>query len=263
MNEGNAQVQSTEAQTQNAVVEPKVVQKFAEMKTNSEQPVQSTQQPKEIQEWYLADGVKGNGDKPDYFNDKKYKNLMEQAKATPGLEKKLGAFVGAPEQYDMKILQDAGLEVASDGIGGEFLSVAKKLNMSQEGFNEIMAMYAKDIQSRLPLDRTQIVSGLGEGGEETYSKVGQWLTNIGLSKDELSVVDQSIMTSSMIRVLDKIRTSSSGKTNAVPNAQAFSHNGDTKESLALERSQNIDKLLNDRNYAESFERRYFRVMSQG
>src|SRR5690349_17470972 len=54
-------------------------------------------------DWYYSDGIKGDGAKPDWFKGDKYKTVTDQAKAYTDIEKKLGAFKGAPEKYDLAI----------------------------------------------------------------------------------------------------------------------------------------------------------------
>ena len=46
-------------------------------------------------EYYLADGVKGTGDIPEWYKADKYKSVAEQAKAYPELLSKFGGFTGA------------------------------------------------------------------------------------------------------------------------------------------------------------------------
>ena len=58
--------------------------------------------------WYLAEGVAGNGEPPEWFRADKYKTLDEQAKAYVELEKRFGAFTGAPKDGVYKINMPEG-----------------------------------------------------------------------------------------------------------------------------------------------------------
>jgi len=106
-------------------------------------PVEAPATPK----WYYADGVEGQGEKPEYFNDKKYKSLSEQARAQRELEKKLGGFTGAPDQYEVRISDafvDKGFELHQDDpfVKG-FQEFAKAKGMNQEIFEESLNFYAE------------------------------------------------------------------------------------------------------------------------
>jgi hypothetical protein len=89
----------------------------------------------EVQEWFWSDGVKGEGEPPEWFKGDKYKTIEEQAKAYPELAKKLGSFTGAPEAYELTLPD--GVEGAFDPehpILQRFMERAKDAGMSQDMF---------------------------------------------------------------------------------------------------------------------------------
>jgi hypothetical protein len=94
----------------------------------------------------LAEGVKGTGAKPDWFRDK-YKTVEEQAKAYPHLEKRLGAFTGAPEgEYAVTIPEQYKGVVDVDTtnpVFAELSKFARESNMSQQGYDGLIGLLAK------------------------------------------------------------------------------------------------------------------------
>ncbi len=97
--------------------------------------------------WYLAEGVQGVGDMPDYFKFDKYQNLSEQAKAYKDLESQFGSFTGAPKDgYQVNLSEDvtnAGIEInKEDPLYEEAIKFAGDNQMNQEGFDSMMNLYA-------------------------------------------------------------------------------------------------------------------------
>lgn len=92
--------------------------------------------------YYLADGIAGTDDKPDWFIDSKYKTVAEQAKGYNELRKQFGSFTGAPEKYEE--FTPEGFEINKDDPMLESAKEwAKTQNMSQDGFNSMVEMYAQ------------------------------------------------------------------------------------------------------------------------
>ena len=98
--------------------------------------------------WYYAEGVPGTGEKPEYFNDKTFKSLADQAKAQGELRKKLGAFTGAPEEYDLNVPEGFDSESISDEdpLLVNFAEMAKEANMNQETFDKVVGLFLSNNQ---------------------------------------------------------------------------------------------------------------------
>ncbi len=106
--------------------------------------------------WMLAPGVPGEGTKPDFYNEKTYGTLMDQAKAHPELLSTHGKLVAelqenkisknvAPDAYDFEVDTVEGqAPVIPDGdkaFLGEFSKVCKEHNISQDGFTGMLDFY--------------------------------------------------------------------------------------------------------------------------
>ena len=83
-------------------------------------------------EYFLTDGIKGTGDRPEWYLSEKYKSVSDQAAAYNELSKKFGAFKGAPKDgYSMP----EGID-QEDELMQELVGFANESNMSQDYFNK-------------------------------------------------------------------------------------------------------------------------------
>ena len=103
------------------------------------------QETSEEPTWHYAEGVPGQGDKPEFLKDK-YANITEQAKAYTELEGRFGAFTGAPEAYEINIsdqLKEGGIEIDNeDPIMSSAMEFAQDIKMDQGGFDKMIELYA-------------------------------------------------------------------------------------------------------------------------
>ena len=103
--------------------------------------------------WYLTDNVPGDGEVPEWFKADKYKTLTDQAKAYTDLEKRFGAFVGAPEDGVYKINPPEGVEITFEEdhpLFQEFNKWASEKQFSQEGYDGLIDILARYELSMLP-----------------------------------------------------------------------------------------------------------------
>jgi hypothetical protein len=132
--------------------------------------------------WFYADGVPGQGEKPEYFKDDKYKTMADQAKGYKELESKFGSFIGAPEEYEAPKLSDNIKELGitidpEDPVLEKAKSFAKENNMNQEGFNTLVNLYAETMlieEKALEELKQQELKALGQSGEIRLQNLNAW-----------------------------------------------------------------------------------------
>lgn len=155
--------------------------------------------------WYLDENLPGNGDKPEWLIEK-FKSAADQAKAYVELEKKLGAFKGAPEEYVLEI-EDPELEGVKfdkeNPVLQDFLKVAKEQGVSQEFVETMLKTHAK-IQKMQQPNFEKEMEKLGVNGKQDLQLLLQWGSN-NLSKDELQTFKNMVRTADDVRVFEKIR----------------------------------------------------------
>lgn len=126
--------------------------------------------------WVLAEGVLGNGERPAWYKADKYKSVADQAAAYPELEKRFGAFVGAPKdgKYEFKPPEGVGLElVAEHPLLTDFQKWAAENQLSQDGYQHIVGMLAQYEAQNLP-DMAVIKTELGANADARINAVAQW-----------------------------------------------------------------------------------------
>ncbi len=129
--------------------------------------------------WFYDENVPGTGDVPEWLKTAKYKSAIEQAKAYPELEKKFGSFTGAPKD-GFKFNVPEGFELAEgykleeDPMFAGFADWAKESNLSQEGFDKIVGLWAQ--HNSLPDPAAQIAEAKKALGEKADSRIAAVVT---------------------------------------------------------------------------------------
>ena len=146
--------------------------------TPAAEPKKETASNQAPPEWFYANGVKGTGEAPAWWKADKYKTVEEQAKAYPELEKRFGAFVGAPKdgKYEFKVDPALGLTVELDNdhpVFKSFQDWATKAQLSQEGYNQVLSIFAQYEASQIP-DMGEIKKQVGENADARITAVAQW-----------------------------------------------------------------------------------------
>lgn len=131
--------------------------------------------------WYYANGVEGVGDPPEWFKASKYNTITEQAKAYNELEKRFGAFTGAPEgDYELSIPEEAKQVIDIDTthpIFDKFTKYAREQNMSQEAFNGVLGLFAEyeaEAAMATVTDIGEIKKELGANADARINSVKNW-----------------------------------------------------------------------------------------
>lgn len=157
----------------------------------------------EQQNWYLTEGIPGDGDKPEWLLPK-YKSVADQAKAYTEAQKRLGGFTGAPKDgYDMSFLDEYKVIDKESTVFNKLVDEARKMNMSQDSLQGILQLYVDDIQARTP-DINSEMEKLGPGGKEQLSVLRQWAEN-NLDTDLYSSFVSKIQTADDVRLMAKLR----------------------------------------------------------
>lgn len=164
----------------------------AEKEDAPEAPKPETAANQDEPEWFLYEGVKGVGKPPEWYKADKYKTVAAQAKAHTDLEKRFGAFTGAPENgvYEIKLPEnlDGSLDVEHPLLKGLQKWAAEK-QMSQEGFTEAITMLAEYEASLVP-DISVIKAEVGENADARIAAVASW-GKANLKPDEFETLREA------------------------------------------------------------------------
>ena len=217
MSEDTAEQSATdETAPQEAPSQPGLTpqQAFGAATNNIEAPEKTPEQGvSEVSDpWFWSEDVTGDGEKPEWMVDK-FKTVEDQASAYGSLEKKMGGFTGAPEDYDFNpindFLKDSHVKIDMENSQfQEFTQIAKKNNMSQDVMNDILKVYSDYEISRTPNPADELAS-LGADGERKIDLIAQW-ANSNFGAEEVNTISGMLNTASNISLLDKIRQLSGG-----------------------------------------------------
>lgn len=157
--------------------------------------------------WFYDDDLPGKGEKPEWLKDKYNGNIMKQAKAYADAEKRLGAFVGAPDAYNLDAINEAAKDINISFEENEslnkFLDFAKKNNASQEFVTEALKFYAEDIRAKTHT-KEQIMNDLGEHSQQIVGNLANWLKE-DFTDEEIAVINSMATSADQVKLLDKMR----------------------------------------------------------
>jgi hypothetical protein len=161
------------------------------------------------EEWFLSEGVKGEGEVPEWY-DKKYKNISEQAKGYKELSKKLGAFTGAPEEYEVNIsgsAKERGLELDNDSpLLKAAIEFGQENGVNQEGFDKLLRLYElneignKEMQQKFVDDQ---MTELGDRGQIRISDLQKW-GSANLPEDLVDGFESMFRTAGSVEAMEHI-----------------------------------------------------------
>lgn len=167
--------------------------------------------------WYYDETLPGQGERPEWLKSK-YKSAADQAKAYNELEKKFGAFKGAPDEYSLEIpdMPDMKFDKENPFIKG-FLEDAKKNNVSQEYATSLLKTYA-DMYTASQPDPQKELEKLGANAKHDIQILDRWAAN-SFSKEEHVVFKNMITTADSVRLFEKMRGMLTGADTAPKNPQ--------------------------------------------
>lgn len=200
-------------------------------------------------EWFWAEGVKGEGPRPDYLPEK-YKTVEEAAKARSELEKKLGGFTGAPEEYEVEHL---GLD-PDQHLLKEIMNVGKEINMSQEGLDKLVGRVLDAQEAEESKSLEEEVSKLGDEGSQIMRQYKYFADN-HLKPEENEVVKNWIKSADDLKVFAAMTKGIYSKPLPTENSTHLHNHHDTVEALDKEIADNIKRFETDETYRKNLRER--------
>lgn len=163
-----------------------------------EQVIEAPENPEWLQSKYVVEGKTTE------------ESIAEQAKAYTELSGKFGAFTGAPDAYEVVIsdeLKEMGVDIASDDpmllAAQEF---AKESNMSQEGLNGLVNLYAMQqvAEQKAGEDyKAEQMKELGTNAESRIKNIQQW-AGANLDTETLAGLEGFATNAGAVKALEQI-----------------------------------------------------------
>jgi hypothetical protein len=153
--------------------------------------------------WFYDENMPGQGERPEWLKDK-YKSAADQAKAYNELDKKLGKFQGAPENYSTEIPDAPDFKFEEgDPMLADFLKMAKEANASQDFVTNVLNHYVKTNQFYAP-DPEQEMQKIGVNAKQEINQLREWASQ-RLTSEEMQVFGSMVTTAESFQVLQKLR----------------------------------------------------------
>jgi hypothetical protein len=150
-------------------------------------------------EYFLAEGIKGTGETPEWYKADKYQSVAEQAKAYTELEKKFGGFKGAPKDG---YVAPEGVE-QDDALLAELTEFAKDTNMSQEAYGRAWELLTAQEQAVEEVSAEQEMAKLGDNATQRLKNVEGFLKN-NLDADTYTQVQDLVTTAESVQLIEAI-----------------------------------------------------------
>ena len=234
--------ETAEAQSQYA---PQISETATQALSSVTESTPATNEPA----WYLDDNTPGAGARPDWLPTK-YKKASDVAKAYSELEKRLGAFTGAPDNYDL-----SSLELDQEQfVVKELTRVGKELNMSQDGLQKILGTLASAYETESEMHLTEQVKKLGQDGERRLTAFKNW-TNDYLKPEEREIVSEWVKTAEDLQTIERIMAHTTMTDVPTTQSMNMANNFETVSELKAEMVTNISRFDSDAAYRKDWQKR--------
>lgn len=232
----------------------------AEASTPNEESTDTTETTTETAAWYISEGVLGEGDKPDWFKDSKYKSVTAQAEAYAGLESKLGGFTGAPEEgYELSMPD--GIEgewIEGDPLMEGFQTWAKEKGLNQDAFTELLHMYVSNEASVMGVDRESELKAIGDNAQGRLQNIADY-ARANLSEDEYEGILAATTTAAGVKAVEALIAKTRGP--KVPTDMADVSGGKSREEI---RAMMADpRYQSDPSFRKQVSAEYERLLGKG
>jgi hypothetical protein len=177
-----------------------------EAEATTEATTETTETTETVSEgWMMSEDVKGEGEAPEWFKSNKYKTVADQAKAYSGLESKLGAFTGAPEDgYNVELPEGIEAQIdAEDPMLVSFNEWATEAGLSQEKHTELMGIYMNGMLEAQPSIDDEI-KRMGKDAPQRINDFTSWAKS-NFDEGEFETLQGLATTAEGFGILEKMR----------------------------------------------------------
>lgn len=150
-------------------------------------------------EYFLAEGIKGTGDAPEWYKADKYQSIAEQAKAYNELDKKFGGFKGAPKDGYAVV---EGVE-SDDELWKELVAFGERTNMSQDALNDAWDLMSAQEQAVAEVTQEAEIAKLGKNAGQRIKNVEGFLKN-NLDAETYTKVQDLVTTAESVELVEML-----------------------------------------------------------
>jgi len=175
----------------------------------------------------------------------------EQAKAYNELSGKLGAFTGAPEEYEIALseeLTEAGVTMEKDDPMVESaMKFAKEAGMNQEGLNGMINLYAMQMLAEQKADteyKAEQMKALGPQADSRIQNIQQW-ANKNLDAEMVTALEGMATSVESVKAVERLISMTRGAPVNVDNAAPAPGAGmEEVNAMQFEKDGNGNRRIN-------------------
>lgn len=175
----------------------------------------------------------------------------EQAKAYNELSGKFGAFTGAPEEYAIALseeLTEAGVTMDKDDPMVEAaMKFAKDSNMSQEGLNGMLNLYAMQMAAEQQADteyKAEQMKALGPQADSRIQNIQQWASK-NLDAETVASLEGMATSVESVKAIERLISMTRGAPVNVDNAAPAAGAGaEEVAAMQFEKDDNGNRRIN-------------------
>lgn len=228
-------------------------QAVAEM-VNESTAQEQAETPEWLQSKYIVDGKSQE------------ESIAEQAKAYTELSSKFGAFTGAPESYELAVseeLAEMGVEFKSDDPMVEAaIQFAKDSNMSQDGLNGMLNLYAQQQVAEQKANeeyRATQLDALGPNATARVENISQWASK-NLDPETVAGLEGMATSAESVKAIERLISMTRGQ--PVNPSDANNNSGSSAEdvrAMQFEKDGNGNRRINT---DPEFKARYHKLRNE-
>lgn len=197
--------------------------------------------------WYLDKETPGTGVRPEWLPEK-FKSAADLGTAYSNLEKKFGAFTGAPDEYVFPELEEAGVDFENEPGLKKFIGFAKENNMNQETVGELLQMYAENIKDVVP-QKENLQETLPDA-DRIINVVSDWAAESDFTDDEIDILENWMGTANSARLVNKIRAMTIQDLQPAPTS--MQHVPREQSIQSLQNSVDFERYKKDESYRQEW-----------
>lgn len=194
----------------------------------------------------------------DYVNDKyrtdgrtEQEALEIQAKSYNDVNSMLGGFTGAPDEYEVALseeLADAGVMYdADDPLLQNVLEYAKKTNMNQDSFSELLGIWgtAQLAEKQAMQDHlAEEMKGLGVNAEKRIDGINSW-ANANMDAEGVAGLQEVITSAAGVQAIEQLIAKTRNAPVAAENVQpAAGITAAEVQAMQFATNENGQRLIN-------------------
>jgi len=198
--------------------------------------------------WWIADGVPGAGDRPDWMPDK-FKSVADIAKSYGELEKRVGS---APKEYD--ISKGESWIDPDYAPFQDMLELAKNKHVPQDVIDGMLDSVGKYL-NEFSRDTKAEIAKLGERAEERLNVLDNWAKS-NFSAETYDALVNNMSTAEAVKAIEEVRSKMLNNTTSIPNSNhEVNSTVPSLQDIQSEMNKNLEKYKSDPAYRRELQQK--------